>query len=117
VLFVCTRNAGRSAMAAALLDHEAAGRVWGTSAGSQPASQSNPAVVQAMAEVSLDIFRAFPKPLNSGQVEAADIVITMGCGDAYPVYPGKRYPTGTCPTQPGWTWQLSGPSGTRSSDE
>jgi protein-tyrosine-phosphatase len=78
-------------MAAALLDREAAGRVRVTSAGSQPASQLNPAVVQAMAEIGLDISREFPKRLTTGQVQAADIVITMGCGDACPVYPGKRY--------------------------
>jgi arsenate reductase (thioredoxin) len=91
VLFVCTHNAGRSQMAAALLDREAAGRVRVASAGSQPASQLNPAVVQAMAEIGLDISREFPKRLTTGQVQAADIVITMGCGDACPVYPGKRY--------------------------
>jgi arsenate reductase len=91
VLFVCTHNAGRSQMAAALLDHQAAGRVRVTSAGSQPADQLNPAVVAAMAEIGLDISREFPKPLTSGKVQAADIVITMGCGDACPVYPGKRY--------------------------
>ena len=91
VLFVCTHNAGRSQMAAALLDHQAAGRVRVTSAGSQPASQLNPAVVQAMAEIGLDISHEFPKPLTTGKVQAADVVITMGCGDACPVYPGKRY--------------------------
>jgi arsenate reductase (thioredoxin) len=91
VLFVCTHNAGRSQMAAALLQHEAAGRVRVTSAGSAPADQLNPAVVQAMAEIGLDISREIPKRLTTGQVQAADIVITMGCGDACPVYPGKRY--------------------------
>ena len=91
VLFVCTHNAGRSQMAAALLDHEAGGKVQVTSAGSQPARELNPAVVQAMAEIGLDISRQFPKPLTGDQVQAADIVITMGCGDACPVYPGKRY--------------------------
>jgi arsenate reductase (thioredoxin) len=91
VLFVCTHNAGRSQMAAALLAHQAAGRVRVTSAGSQPASQLNPAVVTAMAEIGLDISREFPKPLTSGKVQAADIVITMGCGDACPIFPGKRY--------------------------
>ena len=91
VLFVCTHNAGRSQMAAALLDHQAAGRVRVTSAGSQPADQLNPAVVQAMTEIGLDISREFPKPLTTGKVQAADVVITMGCGDACPVYPGKRY--------------------------
>ena len=101
VLFVCTHNAGRSQMAAALLDHEAAGRVRVTSAGSQPASQLNPAVVQAMAEIGLDLSREYPKPLTTGQVQAADIVITMGCGDACPIYPGKRYED----------WDLPDPAG------
>jgi protein-tyrosine-phosphatase len=101
VLFVCTHNAGRSQMAAALLDHQAAGRVRVTSAGSQPASQLNPAVVQAMAELGLDISHEFPKPLTSGQVQAADIVITMGCGDACPIYPGQRY----------LDWDLPDPAG------
>jgi protein-tyrosine-phosphatase len=91
VLFVCTHNAGRSQMAAALLDHQAAGQVRVTSAGSQPADQLNPAVVQAMAEIGLDISREFPKPLTTDKVHAADVVITMGCGDACPIYPGKRY--------------------------
>jgi arsenate reductase (thioredoxin) len=101
VLFVCTHNAGRSQMAAALLDHEAAGRVRVTSAGSQPADQLNPAVVQAMAEIGLDISREFPKRLTTEKVRAADIVITMGCGDACPVYPGKRY----------LDWDLPDPAG------
>jgi protein-tyrosine-phosphatase len=101
VLFVCTHNAGRSQMAAALLDHRAAGRVHVTSAGSQPADQLNPAVVQAMAEIGLDISREFPKPLTNDKVQAADVVITMGCGDACPVYPGKRY----------LDWDLPDPAG------
>jgi arsenate reductase (thioredoxin) len=101
VLFVCTHNAGRSQMAAALLDHQAAGRVHVTSAGSEPADQLNPAVVQAMAEIGLDISREFPKPLTTGKVQAADIVITMGCGDACPIYPGKRYED----------WDLPDPAG------
>jgi protein-tyrosine-phosphatase len=101
VLFVCTHNAGRSQMAAALLDHEAAGRVRVTSAGSQPADQLNPAVVAAMAEIGLDISREHPKPLTTGQVQAADVVITMGCGDACPIYPGKRYED----------WDLPDPAG------
>ena len=91
VLFVCTHNAGRSQMAAALLHREAAGRVRVASAGSQPADELNPSVVRAMAEVGLDISREFPKRLTTEQVDAADVVITMGCGDACPVYPGKRY--------------------------
>jgi arsenate reductase (thioredoxin) len=101
VLFVCVHNAGRSQMAAALLDHAAAGRVRVTSAGSQPASEVNPAVVQAMAEIGLDISRAYPKPLTGDKVAAADVVITMGCGDACPVYPGKRYED----------WDLPDPAG------
>ena len=101
VLFVCTHNAGRSQMAAALLDHQAGGRVRVTSAGSQPASQLNPAVVQALAEIGLDISREVPKPLTSDKVQAADIVITMGCGDACPIYPGKRY----------LDWDLPDPAG------
>jgi len=101
VLFVCTHNAGRSQMAAALLDHQAAGRVRVTSAGSQPADQLNPAVVQAMAEIGLDISREFPKPLTSQKVQAADVVVTMGCGDACPIYPGKRYED----------WDLPDPAG------
>jgi arsenate reductase len=91
VLFVCTHNAGRSQMAAALLEHQAAGQVRVTSAGSQPAGQLNPAVVEAMAEIGLNISREFPKPLTTNKVQAADVVITMGCGDACPIYPGKRY--------------------------
>ena len=91
VLFVCVHNAGRSQMAAVLLDHEAHGHVRVISAGSQPASEINPAVIQAMAETGLDLSREFPKPLTSDQVQAADIIVTMGCGDACPVYPGKRY--------------------------
>ena len=101
VLFVCTHNAGRSQMAAALLDHQAAGRVRVSSAGSQPASQLNPAVVQAMAEIGLDISREYPKPLTGDKVKAADVVITMGCGDACPIYPGKRYED----------WDLPDPAG------
>lgn len=91
VLFVCTHNAGRSQMAAGLLDHLAAGRVRVISAGSQPATQLNPAVVQAMAEMGVDISREYPRPLTADKVRAADIVITMGCGDACPIYAGKRY--------------------------
>ena len=101
VLFVCTHNAGRSQMAAALLDHAASGRVRVSSAGSQPASQLNPAVVQAMAEIGLDISREYPKPLTGEKVRAADVVITMGCGDACPIYPGKRYED----------WELDDPAG------
>jgi protein-tyrosine-phosphatase len=78
-------------MAAALLDHQAAGRVRVTSAGSQPADQLNPAVDQAMTEIGLDLSQEYPKPLTADKVHGADVVITMGCGDACPVYPGKRY--------------------------
>ncbi|MGN6795820.1 MAG: arsenate reductase ArsC [Streptosporangiaceae bacterium] len=101
VLFVCTHNAGRSQMAAALLDLEAGGRVQVLSAGSQPADHLNPAVVQALAEIGIDISRELPKRLSSEQVQAADVVITMGCGDACPVYPGKRY----------LDWELTDPAG------
>src|SRR5215470_20389322 len=101
VLFVCTHNAGRSQMAAALLDREAGGRVRVTSAGSEPADQLNPAVVQAMAEIGLDISRELPKRLTNDKVQAADVVITMGCGDACPIYPGKRY----------LDWDLPDPAG------
>jgi arsenate reductase (thioredoxin) len=101
VLFVCTHNAGRSQMAAALLAHEAAGRVRVTSAGSQPADQLNAAVVQAMAEIGIDISREIPKRLTTDKVRAADVVVTMGCGDACPVYPGKRY----------LDWDLPDPAG------
>ncbi len=91
VLFVCVHNAGRSQMAAALLHHHAGGRVRVRSAGSAPASEINPNVVTAMAELGIDLSRAFPKPLTGEAVEAADVVVTMGCGDACPVLPGKRY--------------------------
>jgi len=101
VLFVCVHNAGRSQMAAALLDHHAQGRVRVRSAGSEPADRVNPAVVEAMAEVGLDIAQEFPKPLTDEAVRAADVVITMGCGDACPFYPGKRY----------LDWELRDPAG------
>ena len=101
VLFVCVHNAGRSQMAAALLDRHAKGAVQVRSAGSEPADRLNPAVVEAMAEVGLDISRAFPKPLTDAAVRAADVVITMGCGDACPFYPGKRY----------LDWELEDPAG------
>ncbi|EOD63433.1 arsenate reductase ArsC [Amycolatopsis vancoresmycina] len=101
VLFVCVHNAGRSQMAAALLHHHAAGRVTVRSAGSAPSSEVNPAVVAVMAELGIDVSREFPKRLTTGAVEAADVVITMGCGDACPVFPGKRY----------LDWQLDDPAG------
>ncbi len=101
VLFVCLHNAGRSQMAAALLDRYAAGRVKIRSAGSEPASALSPRVVEAMGEIGLDISRQFPKPLMDDYVRAADVVITMGCGDACPIYPGKRYED----------WELDDPAG------
>jgi arsenate reductase (thioredoxin) len=101
VLFVCVHNAGRSQMAAALLDRHAQGRVHVRSAGSTPADEINPAVVTAMEEIGLDLSKEFPKPLTIDAVEAADVVITMGCGDACPIFPGKRY----------LDWELTDPSG------
>jgi arsenate reductase len=101
VLFVCVHNAGRSQMAAALLDHYADGQVTVRSAGSTPADEVNPAVVEVMAEVGLDLSKEFPKPLTAGSVQAADVVITMGCGDACPIFPGKRY----------LDWELDDPAG------
>jgi arsenate reductase (thioredoxin) len=101
VLFVCVHNAGRSQMAAALLDHHAKGRVHVRSAGSTPADQINPAVLAAMDEWGIDLSREFPKPLTDDFVRAADVVITMGCGDACPIYPGKRYED----------WELEDPAG------
>jgi arsenate reductase (thioredoxin) len=91
VLFVCVRNAGRSQMAAALMHARAGGRVHVRSAGSDPGERINAAVVEALREVGIDVSREFPKPLSDDAVRAADAVITMGCGDACPVYPGKRY--------------------------
>jgi arsenate reductase (thioredoxin) len=91
VLFVCVQNAGRSQIAAGLMDKLAGGRVHVRSAGSEPADQINPAVREAMAEVGVDLEKEFPKPLTDEVVRAADAVITMGCGDACPIYPGKRY--------------------------
>jgi arsenate reductase (thioredoxin) len=101
VLFVCVHNAGRSQMAAALLDHHAQGRVQVRSAGSEPADRINPVVVEAMAELGLDVSKEFPKPLTTQGVQAADVVITMGCGDACPIFPGKRYED----------WALDDPAG------
>ena len=91
VLFVCVHNAGRSQMAAGLVGLRSGGRVRVRSAGSAPASEINPAVVQAMTEVGVDLSEEYPKPLTDQAVRAADVVITMGCGDACPVFPGKRY--------------------------
>jgi arsenate reductase len=101
VLFVCVHNAGRSQMAAALLDHHARGRVHVRSAGSAPGDKINPAVMAAMDEWGIDLSQEFPKPLTDEFVRAADVVITMGCGDACPIYPGKRYED----------WELDDPAG------
>jgi arsenate reductase (thioredoxin) len=91
VLFVCVHNAGRSQMAAGLVKLRSDGRINVRSAGSLPADRINPAVVAAMQEIGVDMGEAFPKPLTDEVVRAADVVITMGCGDACPIYPGKRY--------------------------
>jgi arsenate reductase len=91
VLFVCVHNAGRSQMAAALLNRYGGGRVRVRSAGSVPADEVNPAVVQAMNEIGIDLGSEIPKQLSEEAVEASEVVVTMGCGDACPVFPGKRY--------------------------
>jgi arsenate reductase (thioredoxin) len=91
VPFLCTHNAGRRLAAKVLLDHYAEGRVDVRSAGSEPASELNPSVVAALKERGLDPSKEFPKPLGDEGARAADVVVTMGCGDACPVYPGKRY--------------------------
>jgi arsenate reductase len=101
VLFVCVHNAGRSQMAAALLQHHGLGRVTVRSAGSEPAETVNPAAAQALAEWGLDITAEIPSKLSTADVEAADVVITMGCGDTCPVFPGKRY----------LDWDLDDPAG------
>ncbi len=101
VLFVCVHNAGRSQMAAAFTHMLSGGQVHVRSAGSEPADRLNPAVVEAMVEAGVDLSQAFPGPLTDEAVEAADVVITMGCGDACPVYPGKRY----------LDWQIDDPAG------
>jgi arsenate reductase len=101
VLFVCVHNAGRSQMAAALLDRYAQGRVAVRSAGSEPADQVHPAVLEVMREVGIDLSKQTPKQLSAESVQAADVVITMGCGDACPIFPGKRY----------LDWELDDPAG------
>ena len=101
VLFVCVHNAGRSQMAAALLEHHAAGQVEVRSAGSTPADEINPVVRAAMAEIGIDLDGAHPKLLTTDAVQASDVVITMGCGDTCPIYPGKRY----------LDWELTDPAG------
>jgi protein-tyrosine-phosphatase len=101
VLFLCTHNAGRSLAAKVLLDHYAQGRVDVRSAGSEPAEGLNPSVVAVLRQRGLDAKREFPKPLTTESAQAADVVVTMGCGDACPVYPGKRY----------LDWDLPDPAG------
>ena len=101
VLFVCVHNAGRSQMASALLDRRSGGRIDVRSAGSAPADELNPVVVAVMGELGLDLSREFPKPLTDSAVRAADVVITMGCGDACPIFSGKRYED----------WTLDDPAG------
>ncbi|MGX1931854.1 arsenate reductase ArsC [Microbacterium resistens] len=101
VLFVCVHNAGRSQMAAGYLQHLAGGRVDVRSAGSEPKDQINPVAIQAMAEEGIDITANAPKLLTVDAVRQADVVITMGCGDACPVFPGKRYED----------WELDDPAG------
>src|SRR6266487_4041614 len=101
VLFVCVHSAGRSQMAAGLVKLRSGGRVHVRSAGSDPGEEINPAVVEAMDELGVDMGEEFPKPLTDEVVRAADVVITMGCGDACPIYPGKRYED----------WQLEDPEG------
>jgi arsenate reductase len=101
VLFVCVHNAGRSQMAAALLAHHARGAVKVRSAGSEPADRINPAVREVMAEIGIDLSAEQPKRLTTDAVQASDVVITMGCGDACPVFPGKRY----------LDWELTDPAG------
>ena len=101
VLFVCVHNAGRSQMAAAFLEAKANGRVLARSAGSAPRDRVNPTAVTAMAEVGIDMSKAVPKRLEDAGVHAADVVVTMGCGDACPYVPGKRYED----------WKLEDPAG------
>jgi protein-tyrosine-phosphatase len=101
VLFVCIHNAGRSQMAAALLEHHAQGRVQVLSAGTEPADRVNPAVVEVMAELGLDVSRKIPTRLAGDDVEASDVVVTMGCGDTCPYFPGTRYED----------WPLDDPAG------
>jgi len=101
VLFVCVHNAGRSQMAAGLLKLRSEGRIQVRSAGSAPAEEINPNAVVALKELGLDMGEAFPKPLTDEVVRAADVVVTMGCGDACPIYPGKRYED----------WELDDPAG------
>ena len=101
VLFVCVHNAGRSQMAAGLVKLRSLGRIHVRSAGSDPGDEINPAVIEAMTELGVDMSEEFPKPLTDEVVRAADVVITMGCGDACPIYPGKKYEH----------WELDDPAG------
>jgi arsenate reductase len=101
VLFLCVHNAGRSQMALGWFNELAQGRAVAWSGGSEPAAEINPAAIQAMAEVGIDISREHPKPWTDDVVRAADVVVTMGCGDACPYFPGKRYED----------WQLDDPAG------
>ena len=101
VLFVCVHNAGRSQMAAGLLKLRSDGRIHVRSAGTTPGEEINPAVIEVMNELGVDMSEEFPKPLTDEVVQASDVVITMGCGDACPIYPGKRYED----------WELEDPAG------
>jgi protein-tyrosine-phosphatase len=106
VLFLCTHNSGRSLAAQVLLDHYAQGRIRVESAGSEPGSELNPSVVAILEEKGLNPSQEFPKPLTNEAARAADVIVTMGCGDTCPVYPGKRY----------LDWELEDPAG-KSVDE
>jgi protein-tyrosine-phosphatase len=101
VLFLCVHNAGRSQMALGWFEHLARGRAVAWSGGSEPGNEVNAAAIAAMAEVGIDISKEFPKPWTDEIVQAADVVVTMGCGDACPLYPGKRYED----------WELEDPAG------
>jgi protein-tyrosine-phosphatase len=101
VLFLCVHNAGRSQMALGWFEHLAAGRATAWSGGTEPGNEVNPSAVAAMHEVGIDISKEFPKPWTDEIVRAADVVVTMGCGDACPFYPGKRYED----------WELEDPAG------
>jgi arsenate reductase (thioredoxin) len=101
VLFLCIHNSGRSLAAKVLLDHYAQGRIDVRSAGSEPGNQLNPSVVAILTERGLDTAKEFPKPLTDADAKEADVVVTMGCGDTCPVFPGKRY----------LDWELEDPAG------
>ena len=103
VLFLCVHNAGRSQMALGFFQHHAGEQAVGWSGGSEPGSEVSPVAVQVMAERGIDIAGEFPKPWTDETVRAADVVITMGCGDACPIFPGKRYEEWTLPDPAGWT--------------